>query len=143
MARIDSFSGKYRFLSNFYPAVVQYQGDWYPTVEHAYQAAKFPVEQREQFWDLSMRPGEAKRRGRGQGGPGWHKVSLPVMLELVRAKFKEPKLLQLLINTGVSELVEGNNWHDNFYGVCSCAHCGNKGSNELGKILMQVREEVR
>ena len=37
---IDSFQGEYRFLSNFWPCVVEYEGTEYPSVENAYQAAK-------------------------------------------------------------------------------------------------------
>jgi len=37
---IDSFKGDFRFLSNFYPVNVDYEGIMYPTVEHAYVAAK-------------------------------------------------------------------------------------------------------
>ena len=37
---IDKFSGKYAFLSNFFPAEVVLEGEKYPTVEHAFQAAK-------------------------------------------------------------------------------------------------------
>jgi len=40
MFTINTFRGKYRFLSNFYYAEVNYEGIRYPTVEHAYQAAK-------------------------------------------------------------------------------------------------------
>lgn len=39
---IDRFSGEYRFLSNFYLAEVELDGEVYPTVEHAFQAAKSP-----------------------------------------------------------------------------------------------------
>jgi predicted NAD-dependent protein-ADP-ribosyltransferase YbiA (DUF1768 family) len=37
---ISSFTGEYRFLSNFYPCVVHLDEEVYPSVEHAYQAAK-------------------------------------------------------------------------------------------------------
>ena len=61
------------------------------------------------------------------------------MLNLVRAKFKQnPGLAEKLLNTGERELVEGNQWGDTFWGVCS-----GKGENVLGKILMQVRLEIR
>ena len=33
---IKEFQGKYRFLSNFYPVFVEYEGEIYPSVEHAY-----------------------------------------------------------------------------------------------------------
>src|SRR4051794_21773182 len=38
--KIDSFEGQYRFLSNFFPAEVEFEGMTYPSVEHAYQSAK-------------------------------------------------------------------------------------------------------
>ena len=37
---IKEFQGQYRFLSNFWPAPVTFEGRTYPTVENAYQAAK-------------------------------------------------------------------------------------------------------
>lgn len=37
---INRFVQEYAFLSNFYPSIVQFEGLNYPTVEHAYQAAK-------------------------------------------------------------------------------------------------------
>ena len=37
---INEFQGKYRFLSNFYPCDIVYEGIQYPSTEHAYQAAK-------------------------------------------------------------------------------------------------------
>ena len=40
MAKIDSFSGEYDFLSNFYSQEITYDGIKYPTNEHAFQAAK-------------------------------------------------------------------------------------------------------
>jgi predicted NAD-dependent protein-ADP-ribosyltransferase YbiA (DUF1768 family) len=58
---------------------------------------------------------------------------------LVRQKFREPKLRELLAGTRNAELIEGNYWGDRFWGV----YVGDgKGENHLGKILMQVREEV-
>ena len=37
---IPEFSGKYNFLSNFSNSPIKYEGIVYPTVEHAFQAAK-------------------------------------------------------------------------------------------------------
>jgi predicted NAD-dependent protein-ADP-ribosyltransferase YbiA (DUF1768 family) len=49
----------------------------------------------------------------------------------------------MLLSTGDMELTEGNWWHDNFYGSCSCVKCGGKGQNNLGKILMDVRLNLK
>jgi predicted NAD-dependent protein-ADP-ribosyltransferase YbiA (DUF1768 family) len=60
----------------------------------------------------------------------------------IREKFKNQKLAQDLLETGELELIEGNNWHDNFWGSCSCPKCGSGGLNYLGKILMRIRAEL-
>src|SRR4051794_10492805 len=63
IAKIDSFQGEYRFLSNFWPAEVVYEGVTYPSVEHAYQAAKtLSIEERKRIASLPT-PGEAKKEG--------------------------------------------------------------------------------
>lgn len=135
---IKSFSGRYRFLSNFYPATVLLEGHVYPSVEHAYQAAKFPPGQREPFRNPDLKAGQAKRMGHGKGGPDWRRKSLLVMRELVLQKFfYHHNLKELLLRTGDVELVEGNTWGDTFFGVCNGV-----GENYLGKILMDVRKEV-
>jgi predicted NAD-dependent protein-ADP-ribosyltransferase YbiA (DUF1768 family) len=65
------------------------------------------------------------------------------MLWGIREKFKNEELKQLLNETGDEELVEGNWWHDNFFGVCTCEPCKGSGQNNLGKILMKIRTEIR
>lgn len=37
---ITSFKDKYRWLSNFWPAQIEFEGIKYPSVEHAYVASK-------------------------------------------------------------------------------------------------------
>lgn len=62
------------------------------------------------------------------------------------AKFsKNENLRQILLSTEDEELVEDTTgWHDNIWGDCSCPKCQYiKGRNKLGKILMQVRDEIK
>lgn len=141
---INKFDGKYRFLSNFYPAPTRIGIYIYPTVENAYQACKCANhEDVEQF--LSLTPGQAKRAGRRvQLDPEFESRKLDLMYSLVRSKFVNEELAQMLLDTGEEILVEGNTWHDNFWGDCSCMLCKNyEKHNHLGKILMRVREELR
>ena len=58
---INNFRGKYNFLSNMYPAIVEYNNNKYPTVEHAFQAAK-SLDTKEQYkvW-ICATPAEAKK----------------------------------------------------------------------------------
>lgn len=133
--KIDLFVGKYRFLSNFYPSPIIEMGITYPTVEHAYQAAKSPnINDKLRISQLPT-PGEAKRAGMKLTiSPGWNDSKLSIMEELLQKKFEIPELKQKLINTGTSELIEGNTWGDTYWGVCN-----GKGENWLGKLLMHIR----
>jgi predicted NAD-dependent protein-ADP-ribosyltransferase YbiA (DUF1768 family) len=66
------------------------------------------------------------------------------MLQGLRLKFAIPELAEKLLATGDAELIEGTTWHDNTWGNCSCPQCENiPGENRLGKLLMQVREEIK
>ena len=140
---IDFFDGEYAFLSNFYNASCIFEEKLYPTVEHAFQAAK-SLDHAERDWIAAAgSPGLAKRLGRRINlRPDWEKIKFDVMEECLRSKFADPVLKQKLLSTGDEELVEGNYWHDNTYGNCSCEKCKDiVGRNMLGNILMKLRTE--
>jgi ribA/ribD-fused uncharacterized protein len=144
--RIDDFRGQYHFLANFAPAPVLLDGVSYPTVEHAYQAAKTLEPEGRQQIRAASTPGLAKKMGRRlTPRPDWDEVKVAVMRDLVRQKFNgRPALKKLLLATGEAELVEGNTWHDNFWGDCRCPRCAEStGLNWLGRLLMEVREGLR
>ena len=136
---INSFDDKYAFLSNFYECKVEYNGIVYGSSEAAFQAQKtLDIEERLQFATLT--PMQSKRKGRKVAlRPDWEDVKVLTMYEIVLAKFTQnPDLAEKLIATGDEELVEGNYWHDTFWGVCDGV-----GTNFLGKILMDVRENIK
>lgn len=136
---IDSFQGEHAFLSNFAASEIEFEGIVFPTVEHAFQAAKtLNMTKRKEIAALPS-PGHAKRAGRSvELRPDWEEIKIDVMLECVRKKFQIPELREALDNTGSELLVEGNWWKDTFWGICE-----GRGQNNLGKILMKVREENR
>jgi ribA/ribD-fused uncharacterized protein len=135
---IDSFKGENRFLSNFWPAEVMLDGMLFPTVEHAYVAAKTLDPEKRAEIRLVNTAGQVKRLGRTLDlRTDWDKVKLTIMEDLVRQKFQHPELAALLLATGDQELVEGNTWGDTFWGVCFDVGC-----NHLGLILMKVRDEL-
>lgn len=137
---ITVFTGEYRFLSNFYQCPVHYLKRTWPSAEHAYQAAKsLRPEDHERIFHAST-PGEAKRLGRQVAlRPDWESRKLGIMAAIVERKFSEnPDLRARLLETGDRELVEGNTWGDRFWGVYR-----GEGRNELGKILMEVRTQLR
>lgn len=135
---IDSFTGDYRFLSNFYSVEVKYDGVSFPSCEHAYQAAKTEDKgKRRKFREGTA--GVAKREGRRLIlRPGWEGMKLDIMLDLLRQKFAHPHLRRVLLETEDAELIEGNTWNDRFWGQCD-----GTGLNHLGKLLMRVRDEIR
>lgn len=60
MSEISDFSGGNHFLSNFHPSPVTMDGVIYPTVEHAYQAAKTIDHAEREVIRTSPGPGMAK-----------------------------------------------------------------------------------
>ena len=146
MHKITSFKDEYRFLSNFYQTPIAYGGLTYPNAEAAFQAQKREKEEDKVKYTLVKNPVVAKRMGKKEPDlpENWREISYGIMLEVVRAKFSLPEMKEKLLATGDAELVEGNNHHDNLWGNCACPRCAAKaGQNRLGKILMQVREELK
>ena len=139
MKKIKSFTNQYRFLSNFYLKRVDFEGMTYPTNEHAFQAAKtFNIKARERISKLAT-PADAKKAGRALVlRENWDQIKYSVMKDIVRIKFSIPELKQALLDTGDQELIEGNWWGDYTWGVCNGV-----GTNWLGKMLVEVREEIK
>lgn len=131
----------FRFLSNFWPVQVDLDGVLYPSVEHAYQAAKTldPVE-REKLRE-AVSPGSAKRLGRSLTiRPDWDDATrLKVMRPLLAQKFLTEPLRTWLMLTGRVEIAEGNTWGDTFWGRIP----NGTGSNHLGKMLMEIRTDLQ
>lgn len=138
---INSFRGEYFFLSNMYPCTVYFEGEMYNSVEHAYVGAKTTDPEIRRLVRSIIKPGDAKRFGRGKDFPydiTFDDRKQDTMERLVRSKFtNSDKLKSLLLKTGDAELIEGNHWGDKFWGVCD-----GEGFNYLGNILMTVRSEL-
>ncbi len=143
MQPITSFQHEYRFLSNFWPCYISWKGLIYPTLEHAYVSSKIENPAVKVMIQSCPTPGDAKEFLAGHNmkpDSYWTKeLKLRVMEELLFIKFggKEPLLAKALMATGVTELIEGNDWRDTFWGVCK-----NVGENNLGKLLMKVRSKL-
>lgn len=155
MSYIDSFKGRFYFLSNFYPCRIEHQGINYPSVEHYYVALKANTLQfldgkyytAPDFRELIAKvplPQDVKKIGQRVKLRGdWNEKKYNFMLQGIRQKFSDEKLAELLIDTGELEIIESNWWHDNYWGRCSCPKCKDMGQNNLGKIIMQVRLELK
>lgn len=150
---ITEFKGQYRYLSNFYPCnVVDGRGNVWPSSEHLYQGMKttdgkvqkvireFPFKGLKQIGkSIELRP-------------DWNEIRVDVMRAVVRLKFRQNSdIKEQLLSTGIATMIEGNYWHDNFWGNCYCNNSSGKhpecilttGANQLGTILMEIRAELR
>ena len=138
---IDMFREEYEFLSNFYPAKMEFEGIAYYNSEGAYQAqkCKYP-EDRLKF--ANMYADEAKKFGRKvEIREDWDEVKVELMTRIVEAKFTQhPELASRLLETGNKPLMEGNNGGDVFWGI---DHRTGEGENHLGQILMNLRTKYR
>ena len=144
---VSRFRGADRYLSNFFPLLhpIPFDGIFFPTSEHAFVASKTLSFHKR--WEISRMPatsgGAVKRMGRNLIlRPEWDLVRDPIMWEIVTLKFAiNVELGRRLDATDDQVLVEGNTWHDNYWGDCTCGRpkCQAPGLNKLGHILETVR----
>lgn len=137
---IYGFFDNYRWLSNFHLCEISLQGLKYPSSEHAYQAMKtIRTKDRKMVRDAPT-PNAAKHMG--QEVPlraGWDDMKMQKMEEVLRCKFLQNTYLRILLDTTNDlHLEETNYWGDTFWGVCNGV-----GENNLGKLLMKLRAELR
>lgn len=151
---IIEFKGKYFFLSNYFECKVTFEGITYESSEAAFQAQKCKTaDERIQF--IGLNPSESKHLGRKIDiRSDWEKVKRDLMYQIIKAKFDQnTKLKKKLLATGTRCLIEGNTWHDTCWGVEILSKKKSlfngtryelgKGFNNLGTILMQVRNEYQ
>jgi ribA/ribD-fused uncharacterized protein len=134
--------GPYVAFSNFSPHPFELDGALWPTVEHYFQAAKFPGADHAETIRRSGSPREAKALGRTRAvklRPDWDEIKDDVMRRAVRAKFEaHSDLRELLLATGDEDLIE-NAPRDYYWG----RGARGTGKNRLGVILMEVRTALR
>ena len=132
------FKNEFYFLSNMYPCEVKINFDGelvtFKCAESAFHAHK-NFNEINKFVNLDGC--SAKKLGRKVKLQGdWNNDRLEIMKKVVRKKFEQnPELIDKLIDIK-GEIVEDNYWGDTFWGVCNGV-----GENNLGKILMQLRDE--
>lgn len=141
---LAGFFGTHRFLSNFWLAPVGLYDQPYPSVEHAFQAAKAIDPADREAIRRSPTPAAAKRLGREVAiRPDWEALKCAFMFILVRRKFGDPGLARQLLATGAAPLFEDSTrWNDRVWGV---VRAGERyvGGNRLGRILEATRSELR
>ena len=135
---VKGFFNEYRWLSNYHICDIEYKGKMFTSTEAAYQSAKTDDDYLKSQFQL-MTPTESKSfANKIKVRRDWDSIKKDAMYEILQYKFtKHADLKQKLILTGEKHLEETNYWGDTYYGVCN-----GKGKNVLGKLLMQIREEL-
>ncbi len=139
---IERFRGKYGFLSNFAEVDVTMDGLVFPSVEHAYIAAKSDdMEWKKLCAEGTYEAGALKKISKGiEIVDDWDNKRRTVMIDLLYQKYNQEPYLSMLLDTGDEEIQEGNYWNDKYWGVCLKT---NEGENILGKIIMHIRNDMK
>lgn len=143
----------YQWLSNMQYVKIEYDGIIYPSIENFYQAMKYgksavvfldhtPQRQHIRTYLSKLKPHESKKfsREHDMSNGRFEDNKFKIMLFALQQKFNQEPFKTLLLNTGDCHIEEGNWWGDHFWGVDIKTR---QGENNLGKLIMQVRSELR
>jgi ribA/ribD-fused uncharacterized protein len=147
---ITSFRGEYDWASNMYwKAPFVFNGTTYKTSEHWFVACKTL----DPTWIAriigTFKASDAKKLGKQCPiRSDWEAVRIGAMAQGLWFKFTQnADIYQKLIATDDEPIVEGNYWHDNFWGDCMCENkhgkhpeCLQPGKNALGRLHMANRQ---
>jgi hypothetical protein len=153
---ITKFKGQYDFLDPAYYCLAEYDGELYNSAEAAFLAAQFDSPY---FLSMFRNPVLPIWRARElskklQRRRDWTpELALEVMRRVTLDKFsRTAKLRSALLASGDERIIAENNWHEQFWGCCTCdtrpgkfgrrSSCSAPGLNHLGEILMAVRQKL-
>lgn len=134
-----SKSIEFHWLSNFSAHPITVGKVRWQTVEHYYQAQKYPGTENAKLIRQAETPLKARKIGQNRSlspRADWDTVKESVMQEAIAAKFAQHRQIrELLIATGDAELVHESSG-DLFWGRSKESN----GENRLGVIIMEVRK---
>lgn len=130
------------YMGNFYKARHFIYGKWWNTTEASYQAQKTNVESEVLAIQQAEKPMQARNLGQKVSlRENWDMIKDRIMYDCVLAKFlQHSDLRKQLMETGDEELVEDTKSTNDMYWGCGT---DGTGRNELGKILMRIRQELK
>lgn len=148
MYRLDNekqiffYENDFYIFSNFSSFAIEWKGKLYPTSEHVYHAEKFDYESiKEEIRNTRSAHDSMKlaHSYKDKVRKDWYQNNLAVMKNILRAKVEQhPYIKKKLLDSGERELIE-DSWRDDFWGWGP----NKDGQNNLGKLWMEVRAEVR
>jgi ribA/ribD-fused uncharacterized protein len=136
----------YGAFSNLFRREFQFEGEIFPTAEHAYQAGKARKPEVRAWLMAAPTPALLAMAAHGlyywDISPGWSTKKFDRMKEILRAKYSQHEdLKELLLATGDARLVESatvDSAVNRLWGEVNGV-----GQNKLGQLLMEVRAELR
>ena len=136
----------YGVFSNLFRSPIQFEGEVYPTAEHAYQAGKARKKEVRDWLMAAPSPGLLAMAAHGlyywDISPGWSVKKFRRMKAVLMAKFTQhPNLRQVLLDTKDARLVESATVDNSVNRVWG--EVNGVGKNMLGILLMEVREQLR
>lgn len=141
---VGCYEREFYVFSNFSSFQVAWKGRLWPTSEHAYQAAHFFETAPEYIAIIAnLRSAhEAFKFAKANGNmspDNWEDVKVDIMEDICRHKLQQHKYIQeKLLMTNDELIVE-----DSPYDACWGWGDDKKGRNELGKVWMRLRDELK
>lgn len=139
--QIFFYEHEYYVFSNFSSFQLEWKGILWMTSEHAYHSEKFEDKELIEQLKNTRSAHDAMKlayANKDKYRKDWDNVKLKVMKEILRAKIEQhPYVKKKLIQSGDKELIE-DSWRDSYWGWGP----NKNGENHLGKIWMELREEI-
>ena len=146
--RVFFYEQDFYVLSNFSAFAVEWSGFLFPTSEHLYHWLRFIYSEEPGAEQIAKRVHQARsahdafklaQEWKHLQHPNWDNAKIAQMKRVLIAKAEQHLyVFRKLLATGDRELVE-NSWRDDFWGWGP----NRDGQNMLGKLWMEVREELR
>jgi ribA/ribD-fused uncharacterized protein len=136
------YEHEYYVFSNFSAFAIQWKGHFCMTTEHAYHTEKFEDENLQREIRATMSAHDSQKLAqtyKDKYRSNWNEIKASIMKEILHAKVAQhPYVKKKLLESGKRTLIE-DSWRDAFWGWGP----NKDGQNMLGKLWMEVREEVR
>lgn len=130
------------YLGTAIPRQFLLDGHTWPTAEHYYQGTKYPGRARAEDIRAAPTADQARKLGRGwlkRPRKDWEKLRVVVMTRAIYTQCHTwPDFAKALLDTGETPIVEIS-LYDYFWGTGR----DHRGTNQYGKVLMDVRQKLR
>lgn len=141
---VGFYPREFYVFDNFSSFQVDWRGRRWPTSEHAYQAAHFfetaPELVEQIFAARSAHEAYKLAKANADKAPdNWDEIKVGVMEEIIRAKCEQNLYVKEKLLLTLDEIIVEDSPKDSFWGWGA----DRQGRNELGKIWMKLRDELR